>query len=356
MLSLSLSKLNPPMMFPALTPPARPHQGTRRFHHAPQSIDYLRSLPLTEDTLTLRPLDVAPVQPRVLPKFPPDFLIPRKAVPELTEELFKEASVQYGLLRQEMQNTIGAHGQLSGRLKSKTSIGDKLRLHAKQEQNPELTTQWAKNQVTDLLGFRIVLHEGKAASVEAVVQALVPKLQTGTLRLSKISNYQAQNSAPYLNADHIATLRSAQAQAYNPFSQDPSQASFSVFSGDSSAIKASGYTAAQLKGRYKNLPIEIQIRGPEVDKIARMEHLIYDIRKGKTVIRRDALLSSGVSRGKLEESIQRLSPEEFSDYLHYLNQHYCKARSAELGLPTANDIPLPERLKATPHLQLRKTG
>jgi hypothetical protein len=97
---------------------------------------------------------------------------------------------------------------------------------------------------------------------------------------------------------------------------------------------------------------ELQIRGPQVDQVANVEHLVYDIRQGKTLSDNNVFSSQCLNKRKLEKLIQNLSSEQTQDYMDYLAHYYQKARMLEIGEKPEFTPVLADSLRAFPQLAL----
>ena len=96
------------------------------------------------------------------------------------------------------------------------------------------------------------------------------------------------------------------------------------------AVKPSGYSSSQMNTKHKfdGGKIgngELQIRGSQVNDFADVEHIPYDIRKGK--ITRDDTKYSGIYN-----IIKRMSKKNYNGYNQYLSDVYKTLRMKELGL------------------------
>lgn len=101
------------------------------------------------------------------------------------------------------------------------------------------------------------------------------------------------------------------------------------------AIKKSGYTSCQMNVEYDLDGLtgygEFQIRGDKVNTFADVEHIPYDIRKGK-ITADDARYSDVYS------TLKNMSKESYDVYNKYLTETYDYLRLQELGI----DVPEPK--------------
>ena len=108
---------------------------------------------------------------------------------------------------------------------------------------------------------------------------------------------------------------------------------------DKGAEKESGYTSSQMntKEKLSNGTVgngELQIRGTEVNAFADVEHIPYDIRKGK--IKADDPKYAGVYG-----LIKGMDEATYKAYNRYLSAEYEILRLKELGIPQ-EELPVPD--------------
>ena len=95
------------------------------------------------------------------------------------------------------------------------------------------------------------------------------------------------------------------------------------------AVKESGYTSAQMNTKqvFSDGTVgngEMQLRGVEVDGFADVEHIPYDIRKGK-------IKATDLKYSKVYSTIKSLGDESYARYNQYLTSVYKALRLRELG-------------------------
>ncbi len=101
----------------------------------------------------------------------------------------------------------------------------------------------------------------------------------------------------------------------------------------SKAVKESGYTTAQTNLTSNHTlgtqlaDVELQIRGKEVNSFADVEHIPYDIRKGKTKI-------TNLKYKDIYSTMKGLSEDSYKQYNEYLSRVYEHLRLKELGIAT----------------------
>ncbi len=256
---------------------------------------------------------------------------------------------------QEMRKAFSDQGTLSGRVKTPASIADKLIRVAQKENITTISPSWAKAKITDAIGFRLILRQGGPQEMDRCVQSLAPLIENNRMALLEINDYHGPRCASYLSTPNLKTLLKAHQTAHKALPEPLKAPSVQVIHHTPQAVKSSGYTALQLKVRFQDgTPGELQIRGPQVEKVASVEHLVYDIRKGKTLPGRNVSSSGGLDKRKLETIIHNLSPRQTEDYLAYLAQYYQKARLLEMGVKPQVSPVLADSLRGFPLLDLRR--
>ena len=102
------------------------------------------------------------------------------------------------------------------------------------------------------------------------------------------------------------------------------------------AVKASGYTSAQMNVEHQlsNGTVglgEFQIRGTQVNKFADVEHIPYDIRKGK-------ITADSTKYSDIFEVISNMKDDVFKRYNEFLTNYYQHLRLSELGIKTPTPV------------------
>lgn len=256
-------------------------------------------------------------------------------------------------------------GAIKWRAKDAVSIADKLtrkatRTGSAQALIPDLDA--ARRLIGDGHGLRLVLDKAGRENVEQVRDNLIAAIRDGKIRLLEVRNYHGggEHARPYFTSADLSPdgepgdiemiLDAARAQGQV----------VKVRTGEN-AVKRSGYTTTQFKiqfqnprtGGFENGPVaELQVRGEMLDKFCRIEHLLYDIQKGKNVYKDDG---TGELRAKLEpiirplaDTLDELSEPDHKRFQAYLTEMYDYIRRAETGEnATYPELPegLPEQLK-----------
>jgi ppGpp synthetase/RelA/SpoT-type nucleotidyltranferase len=277
----------------------------------------------------------------------------RASITEVAEALARESSEGYDLILQEVQQALMGHGTISGRVKSPASIRDKLIRLAQKEGVTSISKNWAKVKIQDSIGFRLILKEGSVKDMDRCIQSLAQCIQDHRMQLMEIRDYHGPYCPSYLSAQNLETLLNAQKKANGQLPHPLKPLPIQVTHQTATALKLSGYTALQLKVRFRNETLgELQIRGPQVDQVANVEHLVYDIRQGKSLSGKNVSSFRGLEKRKLETLIQNLSSEQTQDYMDYLAHYYQKARMLEVGEKPEFTPVLADSLRSFPQLAL----
>lgn len=186
-------------------------------------------------------------------------------------------------------------GKSYSRIKDIISITDKLQ---------------SKNFVDDLIGYTKVLDEPEDKYIQKIMQKIQEKHESGMINLKVIKNFSDTKTKPYISFDHIETLKKVFANSR-------------VVNDDFN----NGYTTAIIRFDVNNLPVELQIRGTQVEKLHNIEHLLYDIKKGKTILKHDD--ETNKSLDKVIKSYYNLSEEQLKDYDEYIKNYYRYYRALE---------------------------
>jgi len=208
---------------------------------------------------------------------------------------------------------------VKGRVKDSNSIYDKL---VKKIKNGEKISNYnqAHDSVRDLVGTRLVIDKPTPEKINKLVYSLVKAIENGDIEIVEIENFRGKNSFPYLNEDHIELIKiAASKKGKNIF----------VLEGPES-VKKSGYTTTQMNIKHKNgLLGEFQIRGPKVEELAEVEHIFYDIKKGKDITKGLSQLEKLFK--PVKQAIKDLTEPQFDNYQDYLNNMYDFARRVEMN-------------------------
>ncbi len=210
-----------------------------------------------------------------------------------------------------------------------------------------------------------ILETLKAKQTQSTVNQIVEGIKTGKLTITEINNYGDELTS-YFTASQIAQIADAYDYAVfygfiksdkafeittlhdeifknsnSRFDIDSEKTIFEITSKyntnakytviqSKKAVKPSGYSSSQMNTKHKfdGGKIgngELQIRGSQVNDFADVEHIPYDIRKGK--ITKDDTKYSGIYN-----IIKRMSKKNYNGYNQYLSDVYKTLRMKELGL------------------------
>ncbi len=187
----------------------------------------------------------------------------------------------------------------------------------------------------------------KRRQTQQVVDVLIERIKTDPdFQITELNNYGDQISS-YLTDEQIKKIAAAYRETTKArltvVTKNASdcgetvawQGEKVVYESDNlvaagkGAVKESGYTSAQMntKQTFSDGTVgngEMQLRGVEVDGFADVEHIPYDIRKGK-------IKPTDLKYSKVYSTIKSLSPESYKRYNQYLTSVYKALRLRELG-------------------------
>ena len=196
-----------------------------------------------------------------------------------------------------------------------------------------------------------VIDELKAIQNNEVYEALLNAIKNNEITITEFNNY-GDGEISYFTNNQLAAISKAYYEATGEKLKIVTQAQNSeiglideFMSGETQyaiinnekAIKSSGYGSAQMNVLHE-LPDgsigcgELQIRGTELNTVADVEHIPYDIRTGK-ISQYDSKYSS------VYKVVKSLSDDAYEEYNKYLTQVYEYTRLSELGLlPSGDEI------------------
>lgn len=279
----------------------------------------------------------------------------RTAVQELEpigETLAQRNKEQFADSIAQVDEIFGEHGRVIGRPKSDSSVTDKLARKVIDKGREYPTAEAATPDVGDAIGTRLIMRNGSAAEADQVAQSLATAIREGKIEITEINNYRGADGLPYFTDEHVqAFMKSADIAKSKSLSTVGSEEMTIVNTGEK-ATKASGYTTTQMNVRHRNGALgELQIRGPQIDRFAEIEHIIYDMRQGKTL----AGDFPSALRSQLDGvrgTLKGLSKEQFDTYLAYVSDDYKRYRMIENGVTNVPEPMLPQSLQEFPHLEL----
>ncbi len=208
-------------------------------------------------------------------------------------------------------HSFGDIAEIQLRTKSIRSIVSKLkRKSTNEELSPDL--------VKDGLGIRFITS-GRT-NTNQIVNELTRLIKSGEIEILEIENYHGVGVIPYLNQNQVNTLvQNQKRKSINP----------KVLKGED-LHKDSGYTTTQLNVRFRDGTLaELQIRGNRVQEISELEHIAYDVRKGKDLTNLEKIHKYK----KYIREIKLLTNTQYDLYRTYLQEFYAYARKLEEGIP-----------------------
>ncbi len=267
----------------------------------------------------------------------------------IADEAAKLFEKQYAEAAAQVDDILGRYGRIDGRPKTAVSVLDKLARKAVDKKRVYRTLDDVLPDVGDAVGTRLILPRGNVAEVSQLVNALAKAVREGRLVITEINNYRGAKGHPYFTDAHINLLmEAADIARARGFSSE----NLVVVHVGEKASKVSGYTTAQVNVIYRNgARGELQIRGPEINRFAEVEHIVYDMRQGKTL--------PGNLPGALKNQfrvlfdlIRQLPGDLYNVYLNHISEAYNRYRMLEKGLGAIQEPVLPDGLKNLPELNL----
>lgn len=234
----------------------------------------------------------------------------------------------------------GDEHTVKGRAKTTASTISKLfRLAGKHK----IPLQQVMPQLKDAIGVRVILKNGNDTEMDEVINKLATAVKNNELRILEVENYRGKSGIPYLSDHQFEKLSEAtKLSQEHPAARGPEE------------IKKSGYTCVQMIVEFKNGVIgELQIRGPQVHRIAQAEHLAYDLRRSKgNSIPASYPEHIRIKMEKLKTILTGFNSEQHADYLDYLTKQYNHGRAMEIGIDMPEQ-PLPDSLRDYPELDMQ---
>ena len=221
---------------------------------------------------------------------------------------------------------------------------DKLKSEALNE--PSLI----QKKIEDSIGARLVMNDCSSEAVEKVFQKVLNAIDSGKVKLSTINNYCGKGMEPYFTPQQIEQIYlHCKAQGYEPYIVSPIKTPSASIDTDYDfhpleAEKPSGYTTVQMNFVHSNgFVSEFQIRGHAINELAESEHIIYDIREGKDITKKDPEIAA-IAQDVIQ-LIKKMDLKENAyikeQYSNYLTKCYEYAKISETN-PTAQKPELPE--------------
>ena len=179
-------------------------------------------------------------------------------------------------------------------------------------ENPteKISYKQALSNVGDAIGWRLVVS--KEQKIQPIVDKLCELINKDELKITILHNYVGENGQPYFSEKQVNQIQLTMKKKYPDIE-------FIGFQGQE--IKKSGYTTTQMMVILKNgIQGELQIRGDEIQRLAEIEHLYYDIDLGKPT-----------KYPELKAIVSNMTQDQKKQYNMYLSNLYNWARKKEHG-------------------------
>lgn len=195
---------------------------------------------------------------------------------KVKDELYNYSKIieQEGLATAEKEakeifDVIGIQPEVRG--KGLESIYDKLsRKVLNGKEIDSLGT--ARKQIGDLVGTRLVLDDISDANIQKIVDNICKGIESGKIKITEIHNY-LNASKPYFSQAQFEQIRTSAARR-----------GYEIPRLESEQKSLSGYVSAQMNVIHSlGTCGELQIRGKLMNKYGEIEHIPYDIRRGKNI-------------------------------------------------------------------------
>lgn len=187
---------------------------------------------------------------------------------------------------------------------------------------------FARKFVDDLVGTRLVVKDPVPENIDKIVNSLVEAIKNDKIVITEIKNYYGAGNQKgvYFNENHIAKIKAA-----------AKDKDITIKSIDAPIPKDSGYCTVQMKIKHKSGNWgELQIRGQHINEIENVEHIVYDLKKGKDIIKGNLELAKLFY--PIKKAIKKLSAEKYSEYQDYVVKMYKFARDKEIGVISEQPI------------------
>ena len=187
------------------------------------------------------------------------------------------------------------------------------------------------------------------------VNSLCNAIEKGEIHIREVENYCGKDGIPYLSRQQLDKIEESYEKWFKNTLADASDSSrFTKIETEKGTClydnqtgktyeeklvvcktkyKENGYCATQIglvneAGQY----VELQYRGSEVDSLAKWEHIIYDVKKGKETV-------AGEKYENIRNVIKKINDEGLLDeYERYFSDTFDAQRRIELG----NDCEIPD--------------
>lgn len=255
--------------------------------------------------------------------------INRPQLKEFAKILHNTAKEEIGPITKQMQEFLkDAPGTLISRPKSEKSIYQNLIGRLKKDEDLTIDSlEQAKELIPDLNGLRFVLNKGNQEDMNKTMELITKAwYEDKELSIEKVMNhgsnlkliYMPDNSLRLFEFKNIPCLFASQGRSL-----------------EKTTIFGTHFKLTNKEGKI----FELQIRGPEVDKLAETEHFLY-----QHSVKGNKLYSA--KNKKLAEVLtthENLGEEDKYFYLKYWQQLFIQARNKELGL-AYEEVAFPKNL------------
>lgn len=247
--------------------------------------------------------------------------------------IFGDMAVDVNPMKKNNEDTSKVSGNIMyGRAKGLESLRDKIVNKIASGDKNVANINDARKIVEDGIGTRLILDEINDENMQALTNKLCSEIENGNIQITEINNYRGKGLPPYFTDAQIEQIKNAVMIRRNNDRDnncyDETLKDLKVITGShEKAVKASGYSALQLNVKYKNGALgEIQIRGKEMDQVAEVEHVPYDIRKGKQL---------KPKYDNIAKEIKALDDDTYGEYQKYWQGMFEYAIKKERGIPCA---------------------
>ena len=204
------------------------------------------------------------------------------AAKESAKKLVAQAELvlpQFEKAAQDMLSRSGANAKVSCRAKSVTSTANKIQKNfrnfknyneAREQIQDVILGDGIKNMVGDSLGMRFTLNTPHS---DRIYENII-KQRSKNFQINYFEDYFGTGVQPY--ASNTIKDKFAKLQYIAP---DGSKANTIV----TSTEKPFGYTRTNINGTFAGINTEIQVGGKYTNRWGDAEHVLYDMRQGKTL-------------------------------------------------------------------------
>lgn len=241
---------------------------------------------------------------------------------KIATEHAKALQMTYALghqkIHKSMDKILSGLGQMKSRGKHKNSI--KSKLLKKAEQGHQITSlSVAKSLVTDGVGLELVLRNPGPKTFDTVIDKLAKAMRKGNIEIQEVVAHHGPQSMPYISTS----------QMYKILKSMEKTCDSCMNHGGRYEIKDSGYTAVHIvfKDVKSGIVSELQIKGEQMSRVSRLEHVIYDLKQGKGLP--DNLKFPEFE--KMARSYMRMTDGQRELYDQYIRSIYEQVRIMEIS-------------------------